>query len=99
MRCLTTLSFYLKVQDGVDFLLFNLLVLRCLTAQSFYLKVQDGVDFLLFNLLVLRCLTDKTGHVWRRSELDLYLIENMPLMKTAAKMVSLADWFKTLTTH
>ena len=47
------------------------------------------MDFLLFNLLVLRCLTDKTGHVWRRSDLDLYLIENMPLMKTATKRVRL----------
>ena len=46
------------------------------------------MDFLLFNLLVLRCLTDKTGHVWRRSELDLYLVENMPLMKTATRRVS-----------
>ena len=54
----------------------------------YYFQVQEGVDFLLFNLLVLRCLTDKTGHVWRRSDLDLYLVENMPLMKTTAKRVS-----------
>ena len=47
------------------------------------------MDFLLFNLLILKCLTDKTGHVWRRSELDLYLIENMPLMKTTGPRVSI----------
>ncbi|XP_053396356.1 E3 ubiquitin-protein ligase rnf213-alpha-like [Mercenaria mercenaria] len=54
------------------------------TARLFHIdvahEVENGVDYLLFNLLVLGCLTDKTGFVWRKSPLDIYLIETMPLL-------------------
>ncbi|XP_064641333.1 E3 ubiquitin-protein ligase rnf213-alpha-like isoform X2 [Lineus longissimus] len=43
--------------------------------------VVDGVDHVLFNLLVLRCIKDASGQCWRRSPADLYLIENLPLLK------------------
>ncbi|KAL4233165.1 hypothetical protein ACF0H5_007850 [Mactra antiquata] len=43
-------------------------------------EVQHGIDYLLFNLVVLGCLMDKTGWVWRKAVMDIYLIETMPLM-------------------
>ncbi|CAG2192038.1 RNF213 [Mytilus edulis] len=43
-------------------------------------NVQEGVDAFLFQLLVLGCLGHSTGNVWRRSELDYYIIESMPLL-------------------
>ncbi|KAI0241298.1 E3 ubiquitin-protein ligase [Lamellibrachia satsuma] len=43
-------------------------------------ETQEGIDDLLFNLLVLGSLTDKTGYVWRKSSMDLYLIETLPLL-------------------
>ncbi|KAL3881524.1 hypothetical protein ACJMK2_027956, partial [Sinanodonta woodiana] len=50
-------------------------------------EVRGGVDFFLFNLLILGCLTHKTGHVWRRSPGDLYLVEIMPVVeKMTARM-------------
>ena len=50
------------------------------------LQVQEGVDALLFQLLVLGCLAHSSGHVWRRSELDYYIIENMPLLARDSDM-------------
>ena len=48
-------------------------------------QVLSGVDFVLFNLLVLGSVTDRDGFVWRRSPLDLYVIETMPLMQREVK--------------
>ena len=39
------------------------------------------MDDLLFSLLVLGSLTDQLGYVWLRSDLDLYIIEVMPLQQ------------------
>jgi len=36
-------------------------------------------DF-LFQLLVLGCLGHSFGYVWRKSEMDYYIIESMPLL-------------------
>ena len=36
---------------------------------------------LLFNLLVLGSLQSQDGWMWRRSDMDLYLVENTPLME------------------
>ncbi|XP_052062754.1 E3 ubiquitin-protein ligase rnf213-alpha-like isoform X2 [Mytilus californianus] len=43
-------------------------------------EVQEGVDVFLFQLLILGCLGHSSGFVWRRSELDYYIIESMPLL-------------------
>ncbi|CAG2195832.1 RNF213 [Mytilus edulis] len=43
-------------------------------------EVQDGVDAFLFQLLVLGCLSQTSGSVWRRSDMDYYIIESMPLL-------------------
>ncbi|VDI52691.1 Hypothetical predicted protein, partial [Mytilus galloprovincialis] len=43
-------------------------------------EVQDGVDAFLFQLLVLGCLSHTSGNVWRRSDMDYYIIESMPLL-------------------
>ncbi|XP_052062678.1 E3 ubiquitin-protein ligase rnf213-alpha-like isoform X2 [Mytilus californianus] len=43
-------------------------------------EVQEGVDAFLFQLLILGCLGHSSGYVWRRSELDYYIIESMPLL-------------------
>ncbi|XP_053396018.1 E3 ubiquitin-protein ligase rnf213-alpha-like [Mercenaria mercenaria] len=48
-------------------------------------EVQYGVDYLLFNLIILGCLVDKTGFVWRKSHIDIYLIEAMPLLTHAVE--------------
>lgn len=48
----------------------------------FYLKVQNGVDAFLFKLLVLGCLTHSSGYVWRKSAMDYYIVETLPLMIT-----------------
>ena len=59
-----------------------------LSNDTFYLflQVQEGVDALLFQLLVLGCLVHSSGHVWRKSELDYYIIENMPLLARDSDM-------------
>ena len=44
------------------------------------LQVQEGVDAFLFQLLVLGCLGHSSGYVWRKSEMDYYIIESMPLL-------------------
>ncbi|VDI37174.1 Hypothetical predicted protein, partial [Mytilus galloprovincialis] len=43
-------------------------------------EVQEGVDAFLFQLLILGCIGHSSGYVWRRSELDYYIIESMPLL-------------------
>ncbi|XP_052062680.1 E3 ubiquitin-protein ligase rnf213-alpha-like isoform X2 [Mytilus californianus] len=43
-------------------------------------EVQEGVDVFLFQLLILGCIGHSSGYVWRRSELDYYIIESMPLL-------------------
>ncbi|XP_076109129.1 E3 ubiquitin-protein ligase rnf213-alpha-like [Mytilus galloprovincialis] len=43
-------------------------------------EVQHGVDAFLFQLLVLGCLSHTSGSVWRRSDMDYYIIESMPLL-------------------
>ncbi|XP_063441660.1 E3 ubiquitin-protein ligase rnf213-alpha-like [Mytilus trossulus] len=43
-------------------------------------EVQEGVDVFLFQLLILGCIDHSSGYVWRRSELDYYIIESMPLL-------------------
>ncbi|CAG2224295.1 RNF213 [Mytilus edulis] len=43
-------------------------------------QVQEGVDAFLFQLLVLGCLSHSSGNVWRRSDIDYYVIESMPLL-------------------
>ncbi|XP_071137105.1 E3 ubiquitin-protein ligase rnf213-alpha-like [Mytilus edulis] len=43
-------------------------------------EVQEGVDAFLFQLLVLGCLSHSSGNVWRRSDMDYYIIESMPLL-------------------
>ncbi|ESO94720.1 hypothetical protein LOTGIDRAFT_232244 [Lottia gigantea] len=40
-------------------------------------EVLDGVDFFLYNLLILGCIRNKDGYVWKKSDHDLYLIENI----------------------
>ncbi|CAG2215370.1 RNF213 [Mytilus edulis] len=42
--------------------------------------VQEGVDTFLFQLLVLGCHRHSSGYLWRRSEMDYYIIESMPLL-------------------
>ena len=44
------------------------------------LQVQEGVDAFLFQLLVLGCLGHSSGYVWRKSEMDYYITESMPLL-------------------
>ncbi|XP_071122875.1 E3 ubiquitin-protein ligase RNF213-like [Mytilus edulis] len=43
-------------------------------------EVQHGVDEFLFQLLVLGCLTNSSGYVWRKSTMDYYIVETLPLM-------------------
>ncbi|CAC5422256.1 RNF213 [Mytilus coruscus] len=43
-------------------------------------EVQEGADAFLFQLLVLGCLSHSSGNVWRRSDIDYYIIESMPLL-------------------
>nr|XP_034315108.1 E3 ubiquitin-protein ligase rnf213-alpha-like isoform X1 [Crassostrea gigas] len=47
---------------------------------DFSQEVEYGIDYLLFQLLILGCLTDSRGHVWRKSPIDLYLIEIIPII-------------------
>jgi len=55
------------------YLIFNVL-------KNSLLQVQEGVDAFLFQLLVLGCLGHSSGYVWRKSEMDYYIIESMPLL-------------------
>ncbi|XP_064634464.1 E3 ubiquitin-protein ligase rnf213-alpha-like [Lineus longissimus] len=43
--------------------------------------VVEGVDHVLFNMLILRCVKDASGRCWRRHPSDLYMIENLPLLR------------------
>ncbi|XP_071172243.1 E3 ubiquitin-protein ligase RNF213-like [Mytilus edulis] len=43
-------------------------------------EVQEGVDTFLFQLLVLGCHRHSSGYNWRRSDMDYYIIEAMPLL-------------------
>ncbi|KAI0227837.1 hypothetical protein LSAT2_021672 [Lamellibrachia satsuma] len=53
-------------------------------------ETYEGIDNLLFNLLVLGSLTDQTGLVWRKSQMDLYVIETLPLLWHGATTQNLA---------
>ncbi|XP_071137099.1 E3 ubiquitin-protein ligase rnf213-alpha-like [Mytilus edulis] len=74
----------INVDDIMDILLEETLAPRCHEPRIFHIDishvVQEGVDAFLFQLLVLGCLGHSTGNVWRRSELDYYIIESMPLL-------------------
>ena len=86
-----------QVQEGVDHLLYNLLVLGCVTVMDsvtvltcvcVWWQVQEGVDHLLYNLLVLGCVTDGHGQVWLCSPMDLYLVETVPLLDQKDQQVT-----------
>ncbi|XP_064635715.1 E3 ubiquitin-protein ligase RNF213-like isoform X3 [Lineus longissimus] len=53
--------------------------------------VVEGVNHVLFNLLVLRCVKDATGRCWRRHPSDLYMIENLPLLKQEVQRTTASD--------
>ena len=65
-------NFFFFPISHVD-LIFNVL-------KNSLLQVQEGVDAFLFQLLVLGCLGHSSGYVWRKSEMDYYIIESMPLL-------------------
>ncbi|XP_063403574.1 E3 ubiquitin-protein ligase rnf213-alpha-like [Mytilus trossulus] len=74
----------INVDDIMDILLEETLTPQCHEPRIFHIDishvVQEGVDAFLFQLLVLGCLGHSSGNVWRRSELDYYIIESMPLL-------------------
>ncbi|VDI41573.1 Hypothetical predicted protein [Mytilus galloprovincialis] len=74
----------INIDDIMDILLEETLTPQCREPRIFHIDishvVQEGVDAFLFQLLVLGCLGHSTGNVWRRSELDYYIIESMPLL-------------------
>ncbi|CAC5418097.1 RNF213 [Mytilus coruscus] len=47
-------------------------------------EVEEGVDSFLFELLVLGRLVHSSGYMWRRSDLDYYIIESMPILTNEA---------------
>ncbi|XP_071135692.1 E3 ubiquitin-protein ligase rnf213-alpha-like isoform X2 [Mytilus edulis] len=47
-------------------------------------EVHDGVDDFLFQLLILGCLHHNSGYIWRKSHIDYYIIESMPLLSIVA---------------
>lgn len=63
---------------------------------NFIFQVQDGVDAFLFQLLVLGCLGHSSGHVWRKTDLDYYIIESMPLLIKGSDSKVIYEDFKLL---
>ncbi|VDH93225.1 ubiquitin carboxyl-terminal hydrolase 34 [Mytilus galloprovincialis] len=82
----------ISTNDIMDIFLQETLPPRCHEPRIFHIdishEVQEGVDAFLFQLLILGCLGHSSGHVWRRLDVDYYIIESMPLLarSTDAKL-------------
>ncbi|CAC5425101.1 RNF213 [Mytilus coruscus] len=82
----------INTNDIMDIFLQETLPPRCHEPRIFHIdishEVQEGVDAFLFQLLILGCLGHSSGHVWRRLDVDYYIIESMPLLarSTDAKL-------------
>ncbi|CAC5418278.1 RNF213 [Mytilus coruscus] len=74
----------INTNDIMDIFLQETLPPRCHEPRIFHIdishEVQEGVDAFLFQLLILGCLGHSSGHVWRRLDVDYYIIESMPLL-------------------
>ncbi|VDI66650.1 Hypothetical predicted protein [Mytilus galloprovincialis] len=91
-HCLVTISIYgkcLLLDDVAEILLDQTQIHMPEYGRIFHIdiahEVEEGLDLFLFQLIVLGCVTHRSGHVWRKSAMDYFIVESMPLLDKAVK--------------